>query len=316
MKTLVVGAGAMGSLFGGKLKQANFDVTLFNRSNDHMKKINKDGLRIIERDTSISKVDIPIVVEPANLAKRYDLIIILLKTFATDEVIQHLVPVVDQETIVLSLQNGVGNLEKLLTWFPDSYVGAGGTGCGAGVIENGLIAHRAWGKTYIGFSNKELDRTKLNRVAVMLTQSGIETDVSDDVQSVIWTKLIVNVAYNALTAITRLKNGDVVLPTEGKELVRKLVEEALMVADAKGIQLLYKDPIKECIEIGLTKIGENKSSMLTDILNERKTEIEVINGAVVHYGKIHSIPTPYNDLITNLIKLIEGSYSRKIEHLN
>ncbi|WLD93826.1 ketopantoate reductase family protein [Alkalihalobacillus sp. AL-G] len=310
MKTLIVGAGAMGCLFGGKLKQSNFDVTLFNRKNDHMKTIEAEGLRIIERDGTTSNVDIPVVTDPKNLAERYDLIIILVKTFATEKVLNQILHTMDEESIILTLQNGVGNIERLEQMVPNSLVGAGGAGCGAGIIEPGLIAHRAWGKTFIGFSSKKTESNGLQKIADMLTKSGLKTYVSDDVQSVIWSKLLVNVAYNGLTAVTRLKNADVVLPVEGKEVVRKLVEEAVSVADAKGINLLFQQPVRECIEMGIEEIGKNKSSMLTDVINERKTEIDVINGAVTKYGASHSIPTPYNEMMTSLVKIIESSYSK------
>lgn len=313
LKTLIVGAGAMGSLFGGKLKQSNFDVTLFNRKNGHIEKIQEAGLRIIEKDGTLSKVDIPAVTDPSKLDGKYDLIIILVKTFATEKVLQQVLHTIDKETIILTLQNGVGNLENLQRLIPGHHVGAGGTGAGAGIIEAGLIGHRAWGDTFIGFSETETESEKLQKIADMFTSSGLNAKVSDDVQSVIWSKLMVNVAFNGLTAITRLKNGDVVLPLEGKEIVRKLIEEAVKVADAKGIKLLYENPVHDCIEMGLTKIGKNKSSMLTDILNKRKTEIDVINGAIVKYGAIYSVQTPFNEMVTNLIKLIEGSYEKLVE---
>jgi 2-dehydropantoate 2-reductase len=309
LKTLVIGSGAMGSLFAGKLKQSNSDITLFNRTNNHINQIRENGLRIIERDGTISKMKLPVITEPEQLDDEYDLIIILVKTFVTEQVMEKILHSISKNTVVLTLQNGVGNLEVLEKLLPNHEIAAGGTHSGAGVVEDGVIAHRAWGDTFIGYSDKQTKSLKLEKVADMFTQSGLQTYVVDDVQSIIWSKLLLNVAYNGLTAVTRLKNGDVVLSKDGQEIVGDLVEEALSVANAKGITLLYDDPVKECIELGLTKIGENKSSMLTDVLNKRKTEIDVINGAIVKYGEMLSIPTPCNKMITQLIKVIENGYS-------
>jgi 2-dehydropantoate 2-reductase len=309
LKTLVIGSGAMGSLFAGKLKQSNSDITLFNRTNNHINKIRENGLRIIGREGTISKMKLPVITEPEQLDDEYDLIIILVKTFVTEQVMEKVLHTITKNTVVLTLQNGVGNLEVLQKLLPNHEIAAGGTHSGAGVVEDGVIAHRAWGDTFIGYSDKQTKSLKLEKVADMFTQSGLQTYVVDDVQSIIWSKLLLNVAYNGLTAVTRLKNGDVVLSKDGQEIVGDLVEEALSVAKAQGITLLYDDPVKECIELGLTKIGENKSSMLTDVLNKRKTEIDVINGAIVKYGEMLSIPTPCNKMITQLIKVIENGYS-------
>jgi 2-dehydropantoate 2-reductase len=315
LKTLIIGSGAMGSLFAGKLKQSNFDITLFNRTNNHVNQIKEKGLRIIERDGTVSQTKIPVITEPEQLKEKYDLIIILVKTFVTGKVIEKILHTISKNTLVLTLQNGVGNLEALQRMLPNHEIAAGGTNSGAGVVENGLIAHRAWGDTFIGHSGKQSKSLKLEKAADMFTQSGLQTYVVDDVQSIIWSKLLLNVAYNGLTAVTRLKNGEVVLIEDGQEIVRDLVEEALSVAKAQGIPLLYENPVRECIEMGLTKIGENKSSMLTDVLNKRKTEIDVINGAIVKYGEMLSIPTPCNKMITQLIKVIENSYLNNIEKI-
>jgi 2-dehydropantoate 2-reductase len=302
----------MGSLFAGKLKQSNFDVTLFNRSNNHVKQIRENGLRILERDRTVSQVNIPVITEAEHLEEKYDFIIILVKTFVTEQVVGQVLHAISKDTVVLTLQNGVGNLEALQRLLPTHEIAAGGTNSGAGVMGNGFIAHRGWGDTFIGYSGKQTNSLKLEKVADMFTQSGLQTYVADDVQSIIWSKLLLNVAYNGLTAVTRLRNGEVVLSEDGQEIVRDLVEEAMSVAKAQGISLLYQNPVKECIELGLTKIGENKSSMLTDVLNKRKTEIDVINGAIVKYGEMLSIPTPCNKMITQLVKVIENSYLNNI----
>jgi 2-dehydropantoate 2-reductase len=312
MKVLIVGAGAMGCLFGGKLKQSGIDVTLFNRPNDHVRKIREEGLGIIEKDGTFSHVSIPVITDPTSLVDGYQLVIVLLKSFATEDVMSKIQDIIQPETIVLTLQNGIGNIESLQRFVPDSQISAGGTHCGAGIIEPGLIAHRAWGKTFVGSYLLETMDKQLHEFASIFSKSGLPTDVVQDVQSVIWTKLMVNIAYNGLTAVTRLKNGDAIFENEGKDIVENLVNEAMEVAHKQGIQILYDNPVHECIRLGMDEIGLNKSSMLTDVLNKRKTEMDSINNAIVELGKKHDIATPYNDMMTKLMKVIEKSYSKLV----
>ncbi|AXF56742.1 ketopantoate reductase family protein [Salicibibacter kimchii] len=309
MKTLILGAGAMGSLFSGRLKQIGVDVTLYNRENEHVKKINQDGLRILDNDGNITMAKIPVVSNPNKLSDRYDLIIVLVKAYATDKVLNQVLHTIDEDTVVLSLQNGIGNLESLRHTVPYNNVGVGGAGCGGGIIENGTIGHRANGRTYIGFS-KGINSRVSESIAHMFTRSGLPATVTTDVESIIWSKLIINIAFNGLTAITRLSNGNAIAPPEGREIIKELVNEAVRVAHAEGIELIYKDPVSECLRLGMEDIGENISSMLSDIINEKRTEIDYINGAIVDYGIRNAIPTPYNNLITNLVKVTEQSYGK------
>lgn len=312
MKTLILGAGAMGCLFGSKLVQAGYDVTLFNRENAVIKQIERQGIELTASDNKQYTIPIPVSYKASELEKEYDLIIVLVKAFATEKVLSEIQHIIDEDTIVLSLQNGVGNLEKMQKVVPHAILGVGGTGSGASVLRQGKIAHRATGKTNIGFMH-DINEERALSISEMLTNAGLETEVTSNVQSVIWSKLLINVAFNCVTAVTKLRNGDVILPEAGESIVTKLIEEAKTVAEAEGIELLYDDPVKEILVIGHEQIAGNQSSMLTDILNERKTEVEVINGAIAAYGKKHGIRTPYNDLMTGLIHLIENSYEKQIK---
>lgn len=312
MKTLILGAGAMGCLFGAKLKQAGYDVTLFNRENTVIKQIESHGIELTSSDEKEYTIQIPVCYRESELKKEYELIIVLVKAFATEQVLSEIKHIIDENTIVLSLQNGVGNLEIIQEVIPQAIHGIGGTGSGASVLGPGQIAHRATGKTNIGLMN-DITGKKAEAISKMLTNAGIETAVSSNVQSVIWSKLLINVAFNSLTAVTKLKNGDAILTKDGEKIATKLIEEAVNVAKAEKIELLYNHPVKEILAIGHKQIARNQSSMLTDILNERKTEIEVINGAIAVYGKRHGISTPYNEMMTELIHIIEKSYNIQVK---
>lgn len=312
MKVLILGAGAMGCLFGAKLANAGFDVTLFNRENEKIKQIEKAGIQLITAENEKYTVPIPVKYKANELKAEYDLILVLLKAFATKAVLRDMQHIINENTMLLTLQNGVGNLENIQKIVPHAILGVGGTGSGASVLAPGVIAHRATGKTNIGFLNDD-HMDKYEKVSEMLTKAGLETEITANVQSVIWSKLLINVAFNGVTAITRLRNRDAILPQAGEKIVRELIKEAEAVAKAEGIKLLYEEPVQEILQLGHEEIGQNQSSMLTDILQKRKTEVDVINGAIISYGKKHKIATPYNEVILHFVHLLEDSYELRVE---
>lgn len=297
----------MGSLFAAKLASQGATVHMYNRKNNHTDKINMEGLTVLVDGGVNQTVSMTVFHSPEMIDDYYDIVIVLVKAFATEKVLLSLLPHLNRNSIILSLQNGLGNAETIKKIAPKHIVSVGGTETGAGVIENGVIAQRAFGKTYIGETNT--NNEKLTHFVQLLSASGLESYVVPDIQRVIWNKLMINIAYNGLTAITRLRNGDAVRSSQGKRIIEKVVREAAMVAQAEGISFHDEEILRKCIRIGYEDIGENKSSMLTDIIEKRKTEIDYINGAVVSLGKKHSISTPYNEMITDLIKMIEASYS-------
>jgi len=311
MKILIVGAGAMASLFGGRLASNNNDVTLYNRQNEHVKEINRNGLTIIEKNNDSTHVSLNITQE-ISVNDEYDVVVVLIKAHANQIVLEPIKAKISTKTLIITLQNGIGNLETINKIFPYNDTAAGGAGCGASIERNGVITHRGWGKSYIGYPNDLKKKVLIEQFVQLLNDCGIETELAEDAQSVIWNKLMINIAYNALTALTRLRNGDLINTKEGKELLSNIVREALQIANVSGIKLKDTNPISECLRMGREDIGGNKSSMLMDILNHRKTEVNVINGAISREGKKLGIPTPYNDMITNMVEIIEANYKNQV----
>lgn len=312
MKILIVGAGAMACLFGGRIKSKHEHVTLYNRLNSHVEEINQNGLTIIEKNDAVTKVPLR-VTQDISLNDHYDIMVILIKAHANEAVLEQLKAKISAKTLIITLQNGIGNLETIRTIFPNNPLAAGGAGCGASIEGNGMILHRGWGKSYIGYPNDTAKKDLIEQFVHLLNECGLETELAEDVQAVIWNKLLINIAYNAITALTRLKNGDSINTDEGKEVLSNVVNEALIIAKVCGISLKQNDPIVECLRMGHEDVSQNKSSMLMDTLNHRKTEIDVINGGISKLGKQHGIPTPYNDMITNLIKIIESNYENQVK---
>ncbi|TWT05232.1 2-dehydropantoate 2-reductase [Planococcus sp. CPCC 101016] len=312
MKILIVGAGAMGCLFGGRLKAQQAEVVLYNRNNPHVEKINRSGLTIVERDNKETTVPLTVVQEVSKTAA-YDVVLVLVKAHATQVVMETMKDSFSPETLLITMQNGLGNLETLIKLFPDNPVVAGTMGCGASVESDGRILHRGWGMNYIGRAEDAEAHGKLMEFISLLNRSELKTELAEDVQSVIWNKLFVNVAFNSLTALTRLRNGDILNTDEGKALLRNVVSEAVRVAEAEGVSADLEQVIANCLKMGREDIGANKSSMLMDVLHKRKTEIDAINGAVAKIGKEHGLETPHNELITGIVKVIESNYELQVD---
>jgi len=172
------------------------------------------------------------------------------------------------------------------------------------------VRHAGKGDTTIGVcSGKVLGPVK--DAANILTKCGFETKVSKDIDSVVWSKLIINIGINAITGITRLKNGMLLKHDGAREIMRNSVREAMKIVKRKRIKLIYDDPIQKAESVCKATAG-NVSSMLQDVLNSKRTEIDYINGAITRQGSALGIPTPVNEALIGLIKTIESSYEDRV----
>ncbi|QMT18278.1 2-dehydropantoate 2-reductase [Planococcus maritimus] len=312
MKILIAGAGAMACLVGGKLKAIGEDVRLYNRMNSHVEAIHQQGLRIVEKDDSTTHIDLEIVQE-VQAGEQVDVFLVLLKAQANESVLEKLRGKLAKETLIVTMQNGIGNAETIQQLFPPNTVVSGTLGHGASVEQDGTILHRGWGKNYLGNVEADADNKTLEYFAEKLSEAGLETAVSPNVKALIWNKLFVNAAFNSVTALTRLKNGDILNTPEGESLLRAVVEEAVLVAQAEGVEADAQTVVEECLRMGHQDIGANKSSMLMDVLKKRQTEIEVINGGIVTLGKKHGIATPVNESLSALVSIIEQNYKLRVD---
>lgn len=305
MKIVVVGPGALGCLIAGFLKsKAGEDVWLLDNSPERAKKISENGIRI-EGVSGNHAIKINATADPKDIGP-VDLAIICVKSYSTEEASKEIKDIVSENTSVLTLQNGIGNVQILNDYFGEDKVIAGVTNHGSTLLSTGHVRHAGKGETIIGKADGKLSR-ELKDVVTILTKAGFSTKISKDIDSIIWSKLVINVGINALTAITRLTNGKVVVYEEARGLLRSAVQEAARVVKRKRIKLSYDDPIQKVESVAKATAG-NASSMLQDVLNKNRTEIDFINGAIVRQGKATGIPTPVNEMLTALVKTIEKSY--------
>jgi 2-dehydropantoate 2-reductase len=305
METVIVGPGAMGSLFGGLLTRAGEEVWLVGNRKEQVDSLCKAGLTLEEKGGAQS-IPMKATADVTSVGKA-DLVIFFVKTYDTEGAVSDALALEKEETIFLTLQNGLGNEEVLCKKIDRKKVMLGITGHGATLLRPGHIRHAGWGKTFIG----ELDHRITDRavqIAHLFCKAEIDTEVSLNIHDQVWGKLIVNAGINALTALTGFKNGQLLDYPETARLMEKLVLEAAEVAKGKGAAI--EENQVEKVRRAAEATRENRSSMGQDFDNRRKTEIDAINGAVVKVAQTLGIPVPFNQAVTDLVKAIEKSFSK------
>lgn len=303
MKITIVGAGAMGCLYGAKLSNVpNHDVFLIDVWKEHIDAIRKHGLQLEENGETLVFDRLHAEYDAKRVGPS-DLVIVFVKSPLTEQAVKSNRAVFGPETVALTLQNGLGNIDVICEEIGASNVIAGTTAHGATMLGPGKMRHAGNGKTIIGELNG-FHTQRIERIAKLLIQAGIETEFSENVLGLVWDKLLVNVGINALTGITKLQNGDLLQYPEIQMLLEKAVKEGEMVAKAKGILLNYPDPVQHTKDV-CAATAQNKSSMLQDVLNHKQTEIDRMNGAIVREGAALGIATPVNMVLTKLIQFIQ-----------
>ena len=307
MKIAIIGPGALGCLIAGSLKaRTKEEAWLIDSSPERAKHIRQDGIKI-EGLSNLARCQVNVSADPKEVG-HCDLVILCVKSYSTEDACKDIKDLVSDNTFVMTLQNGIGNVQVLNDYFGTEKVIAGVTNHGATLLGDGHVRHAGKGETIIGLaSGKVLGPIK--EIAGILSKAGFETKVSKDIDSVIWSKLVINVGINALTAITRLKNGMLTEHGGTKDVLRSAVQEAVKIVKRKRVKLIYDDPIQK-VESVCKATAANVSSMLQDVLNKKRTEIDFINGAVIRQGKALGIPVPVNEVLTALVKTIEATYDK------
>ena len=303
MRICILGAGALGSALGGTLAEAGQEVTLVNRNRGHVDAIRERGL-VLRGDGHDRIVHLAAATDTAGMAP-VDLVLVLVKSPDTEAAVSAARSIVGPDTLVISLQNGVGQEELLTSILGRRHVLAGRTYTGGVMLGPGHVLCGVAGKeTIIG----EMDGAVTPRAAALaqaLTEAGLDTRVSAEIRAVIWDKLLVNVATGALAAVTGLTYGQLYQLPEIEETAVAAVAEAMAVAQACGIRLATSDPRAPWRKASSGLPPEFKTSMLQSLENGRRTEIDVINGAVVREGRRMGVPTPVNATLVALVKGVE-----------
>jgi 2-dehydropantoate 2-reductase len=307
LKIAVLGAGALGCAMGSCLSEAGHDVWLINRRKDHVDAMRAHGL-IVRVNGADKSIPVNAAQTADDIAQRVgvvDLLVVLVKSFHTLEAITSAQSIVGTNTIVLSLQNGLGHEDVLADVVGRSKVLAGKTYAGGVLLGPGKIIRGTEGKeTYIGELDGQITE-RVRHIAKAFNDAGLITHISDNIMGTMWEKLLVNVATGALSGITHLTYGDLYQVPEVKACALAAVKEAMDVAKAHGIRLLTDDPEQPWIKAASGLPPEFKASMLQSLEKGSVTEIDYVNGSVVRWGQKCGIPTPVNATLVACLKGIE-----------
>jgi len=310
MKIGVVGAGAMGSLLGSCLARTANEVWLVDVWREHIQEIANNGLKVIEEgeqsivhcNASTSSNDIGIC----------DLVIISTKYKDTESAIKSSLSMLGKETYVMTVQNGIGNIDILEKYVDSSYIIFGFTTLGAVMRNPGEIEITFGGHadTHVWPRLGQPDE-RLKNIIRTMNKSGLHIQLSSDVESRIWNKVCLNAGFSVLTAITQLTCGDLIAQPAAVKLIQDLVREICLVARYENIDIDTNESIEYVIKLA-HEAPRHQTSFQMDMLNKRQTEIDSLNGAVVSKAKKHELDVPVNETIVNIVKVLQNTYNQRL----
>ena len=277
-------------------------MTLIHRDLSIVRAIQKNGVSLRETDKTVTRIRVPVRKGPTTLPEA-EVLIIAVKAYDTKAVAASYRGLVPLETTVLSLQNGLGNIETLQSALKNEVL-AGSTTEGAFSLGPGSVLHTGRGLTVIGDPRGTKSDT-CSRIKIAFEEAGFRTKISSNMAGVLWTKTIVNSAINPLSGLTRLPNGALAKSSEIRKIGFQVMREGMSVSRAERVTLAG-DPRKLWRRI-LLSTKANKSSMLQDIERGKMTEIRQLNGAILSRGNARGVETPTNRILTRIVLGIEES---------
>ena len=298
MRIAVLGAGAMGSIFGGKLTEAGEDVVFVDISKSLVERLESQGLRLVDQQGE-RVIRVRATTNPASIGKP-DVVFVFVKCYQTESALAFGRPLLGDQTLVTTLQNGWGNGDVLAGVVPVDRVVVGINYHSGTVLEPGKVAHTRSGSTVIGPWDGQSEAAA-RRIGEVFERAGLPTEVTLNIREKVWGKVTLNSATLPVAALTRLRAGRIGEPGAVLEVVHGLARETVAVGRSLGFEI---DPDEEIATIDrvLREAGDGKASMLQDIEANRQTEIDVINGAVVRLGDEHGVPVPLNRVMLALVK--------------
>lgn len=304
MKIVIIGAGAMGCLYGAYLSRKH-EVIMLDSFDKQVEAINQNGITVLEEDGTENKFTNVKACISGEYKEAADLVVVFVKSTFTEDALRDNKKLFGDKTLVMTLQNGAGNDRKIAKYVNKKNIIIGTSKHNSVNLGGGKVRHSGSGETTIG-SNLE-NNTNLDKIQTILEESGFKVEKTNDIQRVIWSKLFVNLSINTFTAITRAPIGSMIENKYAWDFAEKMICEAVDVAEADGTHFSYREVLNMVHHV-CEDAGKGYSSMSQDVMNCRLTEIDAINGAIVEQAKLYNVKVHYNSLIVDLIHAIEGAY--------
>jgi 2-dehydropantoate 2-reductase len=295
---LIVGTGALATLFAARLTQAGYKVILLGTWKEGLDVLRSNGVRLVDANGNEQRSKVQ-VTDSSRECVGIKYAIVLVKAWQTERAAHQLAECLADDGLVLTLQNGLGNYETLTQSLGLNRVALGSTTTGATLLGPGLV--RAGGEGIISIGRNQA----LGPLEAALKSAKFNVQVIADPQALIWGKLVINAAINPVTALLKIPNGELLERPSAREVMGALAREAARVAYTENINLPFDDPVVAVEEVA-RKTAANHSSMLQDVLRGAPTEIDAICGAIVKMAERHQIEVPVNrvcwQLVSSLVK--------------
>ena len=315
MKIAMIGSGAAGSVFACYLKKGGAEMTLVDRYQRHMDACRESGLRFVTPEGEELLTGFQTASSAAQLDVQ-DLVILMVKATQTEGLIPDLRHCVGPETVVVSLQNGLGNDELLSRYFPPENILYGFGTIGTELPEPGKCVSKPESGVIMRFGavkDSPLSRRAGQWLEQCFNAGGCSTVFESDIRHYVWKKAISNSGYNTLSALLRLKVGDYLALEAGEELLKSVWAEGCAVCRAVTGVDLWPEMLEELPRLK-QGFATYYPSMAQDVLiHQRQTEVQLLNGAIVRYGEACGIPTPVNEALTRMITCIQASYEKQYQ---
>ncbi|MDR1271500.1 MAG: 2-dehydropantoate 2-reductase [Clostridiales Family XIII bacterium] len=312
MKVALLGAGAMGSLIGAHFFKGGADVTLVDPFAEHINAISENGLKMAigpEKSSAVYEtVPLKAVLTPEEAGPQ-DVVVVLVKGLYTKSALEGATALFKDDTVVISFQNGVGNVDIIKEQVPAEKTGYGTLNIGSFLNGPGDIYGNPGNGVHIHFTNntKKLDG-HWQGILDALNAGGLLTKFSDDTDAMIWSKLLINSCVNLPCALARVTMGQLWNHPDGKIIQENIARELVAVAQAQGIDITWESAWNAYVDDTLPGVMDHYPSATQDVMNKRKTEVDFLNGAVVRGGIEKGIPTPYNEVVLRFSHVLQDTY--------
>jgi 2-dehydropantoate 2-reductase len=295
---LIVGSGALGCLFAARLAAAGYPVNVLGAWPAGLAALNQRGVSLVMADGSRQNYPVSASARPQDFAgAKFALVVV--KAWQTERAAQQLFETLAVDGLALTLQNGLGNREQLLARLGAERVASGVITTGATLLGPGEVRWAGEGQISLG------SHPRLTPLADALRAAGFAVVTMDDVNSLVWSKLVINAAINPLTALLGVPNGELLTRPAARTLSAALANEVAAVAASQSIALTFADPVAAAESVA-ERTAANLSSMLQDVHRGAPTEIDAICGAVVRAGQAVGVRTPVNDVMLQLIRALRS----------